>query len=346
MFDKKVDAQRWVDGQSASLVVGTHVDPAAGKVTVGELGPAWVQRQTHLKPSAYRPIETAWRVHVEPKWGSRPIDKVVHSAVQQWVADLAAGPVVDEETGARKPRSATLVIRAHGVLASILEDAVKDKRLASNPARGVKLPRKRKKRHVYLTHDQLHQLAKTAGDGRSTCVLVLGYTGMRWGEMAALRVRDCDLLRRRITITENAVALGAHIHVGTPKSHRKRTVPLPSFLVELVAKQCEGRGRDDLLFPAPEGGGYMRPPNSKRGWFDSALKRAGLERMTPHDLRHTAASLAVSAGANVKAVQKMLGHASAAMTLDVYADLFDDDLEAVAERLDAAVVSAGLRVAR
>ena len=80
-----------------------------------------------------------------------------------------------------------------------------------------------------------------------------------------------------------------------------------------------------------------RATRGERTWFKTALVRAGLEPMTVHDLRHTAASLAVSAGANVKAVQRMLGHASAAMTLDVYADLFDDDLDAVADALDAAV---------
>lgn len=73
-----------------------------------------------------------------------------------------------------------------------------------------------------------------------------------------------------------------------------------------------------------------------RSWFKNALNAAQLEPMTLHDLRHTAASLAISAGANVKAVQRMLGHASAAMTLDTYADLFDDDLDAVSEGLDAA----------
>lgn len=72
-------------------------------------------------------------------------------------------------------------------------------------------------------------------------------------------------------------------------------------------------------------------------WFKTALKKANLDPMTLHDLRHTAASLAISAGANVKAVQRMLGHASAAMTLDVYADLFDDDLDQVAMRLDQVV---------
>ena len=78
----------------------------------------------------------------------------------------------------------------------------------------------------------------------------------------------------------------------------------------------------------------MRVGNARRGWFDRAAREIGVPGLTPHELRHTAASLAMSAGANVKAVQRMLGHAKASMTLDVYTDLFDDDLEAVAERLD------------
>lgn len=77
-------------------------------------------------------------------------------------------------------------------------------------------------------------------------------------------------------------------------------------------------------------------------WFAGAVKRAGIPRITPHDLRHTAASFAVSSGANVKAVQRMLGHSSAAMTLDVYAELFDEDLNAVADALDHAVSAAGV----
>ena len=85
----------------------------------------------------------------------------------------------------------------------------------------------------------------------------------------------------------------------------------------------------------------VRSPDSRRGWFVSAVRKAQtadstFPRMTLHDLRHTAASLAISAGANVKAIQRMLGHASAAMTLDTYADLFDDDLDSVADALDDA----------
>jgi integrase len=163
---------------------------------------------------------------------------------------------------------------------------------------------------------------------------MLAYTGLRWGEVVGLRVGDLDLLCKRASVSENAVQAGGKIHVGTPKAHKQRTVPLPEFLLAYLAQQCEGRGRGDLLFG--DNGHHLRRPHPVSGWFAKAVASSGVPRATPHDLRHTAASLAVSAGANVKAVQRMLGHASAAMTLDLYADLFDDDLEAVATALDGA----------
>ena len=166
---------------------------------------------------------------------------------------------------------------------------------------------------------------------------VAAYTGLRWGELTALRVRDVDALRRRLAVSENAVRVGADIHVGSPKTHEMRSVPYPEFLGLPIARLCEGKSRDALLFG--DGLDYLQRPRASgksRSWFVAALEEAGLERMTVHDLRHTAASLAISSGANVKAVQRMLGHASAAMTLDVYADLFDDDLDNVSASLNAA----------
>jgi Phage integrase family len=141
------------------------------------------------------------------------------------------------------------------------------------------------------------------------------------------------MLRRRATISENAVQSGKQIHVGTPKAHKQRTGPIPAFLLPYRGRQCEGKSRDALLWSG-DAGGHLRRPRPVSGWFAKAVAESGVPRTIPHDLRHTSASLAVSAGANVKAVQKMLGHASAAMTLDIYADLFDDDLEAVATALD------------
>ena len=227
------------------------------------------------------------------------------------------------------------MLRAYGVLAAILDDAVHDKRVLTNPARDMNLPRKTKRSHTYLTHDQVGDLAREAGD-KATLVLVLAYCGLRWGEAVGLRVKDIDMLRRRINVTVNAVEVGDRIEVGTPKTHKRRSVPFPAGLAVPFARLCEGKTPEQLVF-ADRRGGYMRrtrTDESSRGWFSQAVRRAAVPTMTPHDLRHTAASLAVQAGANVKAVQRMLGHASAAMTLDVYADLFDDDLDNVAARLD------------
>ena len=108
-----------------------------------------------------------------------------------------------------------------------------------------------------------------------------------------------------------------------------------------MARQCEGTARADLLFPGT-GGEHMRPPRGTGEWFAGAVKRSGVPRITPHGLRHTSASLAVSAGANVKAVQHMLGHAKASMTLDVYSDLFPEVLDAVADAFDRAVLDRGV----
>ena len=114
----------------------------------------------------------------------------------------------------------------------------------------------------------------------------------------------------------------------------------PKFLAEALREQCEGRGPNSILFG--DGEKYLRTPTWKDGWYVMAKKRAQKAdptfplKLTIHDLRHTAASLAVSSGAHVKQVQGMLGHASAAMTLDTYSDLFESDVDGVGNALDEA----------
>lgn len=334
-FKTKRDAELFLASVEVSKARGEYIDPGAARMTVGALGVQWLSRQTHLKPSSFRPIESAWRLHVEPVWGSKTVAEIRKTAVQQWISELTTGDAA--AVPPRKPKSATVVIRAFGVLAGILDDAVDERRILSNPARGVNLPRKGRKAHVYLSHEQVHALAEQSK--YPSLVLTLAYCGLRWGEAVGLQVKDLDMLRRRIRVERNAVMVGSKIEVGTPKNHKRRTVPFPGFLAEPLARQCEGKGREDLLFPG-EDGGWLRSARvheDNQSWFAGAVKRSGIPRITPHDLRHSAASFAVSAGANVKAVQRMLGHSSAAMTLDTYADLFDEDLDAVAIALDNAV---------
>ncbi len=280
------------------------------------------RKQSDVAPSNYRTLETAWRIHVKPVWGTIRVADVDLAAVERWIAAIG------------KTSGATVVIRAYGVLAGILDDAVKGKRLASNPARGVEnLPRRSGKRRVYLTAEDVGRLAAESGQHRAL-VLVLAYTGIRWGEAIGLRVRDVEFLRRRLSVSENAVQIGVRHAVGPTKGGKARSVPVPAFVLDELSIQCQGKVPSDLVFPGP-GAGYLPRPKSTNGWFTRAVKSAGVQNITPHDLRHTCASIAVSSGVNVLALSRMLGHKSAKITLDTYADLFDTDLDAVASALDS-----------
>src|SRR4051795_9913630 len=332
-FKRKVDAQRWLDEVTAAVQTGTYVDPKRARTTVGELAPVWLAGKINLKPTSRARYADVLKTHVLPRWGNVALIRVTHGDVQAWLSELS-----------NRGLAGASVRKAQGVLSGILGLAVKDRRLAVNPALGVALPPLEQQRRRYLSAEQLEALADAAGPGR-VAILVLGYCGLRWSELAALRVRNFDLLRRRVLIEEAVTEVdGKTLAWGTPKTHARRTVPLPRFLVEELARTVVTRPADELGFPSPQGA-VLRNRNARSAWFDAAATAIGEPGLTPHELRHTAASLAIKAGANVKAVQRMLGHASAAMTLDRYADLFDDDLDDVADRLDTLRAASRGRVA-
>lgn len=108
--------------------------------------------------------------------------------------------------------------------------------------------RTRRRLHRYLSHKEVERLAQASGDN-ATFVYVAAYTGLRWGELTALRVADVDSRRRRLTVSENAVRVGSQIHVGSPKSHEMRSVPYPRFLEGAIAKLCDGKSRDTSCIP-------------------------------------------------------------------------------------------------
>lgn len=322
-FARRVDAQAWLDGVTTAVQTGNYVDPARSRLTVGSLADQWINGKVSLKPTTRALYDSVLNTHVLPRWRDVPLTRAEHGDVQAWVAQLVASGL-----------SAGHVRKVHGVLSGVLSLAVRDRRLPSNPALGVDLPRTHERPRRYLTATQVEQLADIAGDGRLV-VLVLAYCGLRWSELAALRVGRLDLMRRRLIVAEAMTEVnGGRLVWGAPKSHESRSVPIPRILVDDLALHLRDKGRDDLVF-ATASGSPLRNRNARRDWFDAAAAAIGEPGLTPHELRHTATSLAVSAGANVKAVQRMLGHASAALTLDRYADLFDDDLDAVADRLDA-----------
>lgn len=320
-FDRKIDAERFLTGVESSKITGSFIDPSRSRVTVGAWSRQWLDAQSQLKPSTKARYEGIVLKHVEPRWGTVPLAKVSHADVTSWIASIKLAPAS--------------VRHIHRVFSLVMELALRDGRVPRNPATGVRLPRPQPPEKRFLAKDEVFRLADAAGDYRAL-VLVLAYCGLRWGELAALRVGRVDLLRARLTVAESATEVRGRLTWGTPKSHQRRSVPVPRFLCELLAAELVAKSSNDLVFTT-QWGKPLRNLNFRRDVFDQAASQAGLIGLTPHELRHTAARLAVSAGANVKAVQRMLGHASAAMTLDVYSGLFDDDLDAVAARLDASV---------
>jgi len=325
-FTKRTEAVDRLTAVQHALRTGCYVDPVAGRVDVAAWSARWLAAQGHLKPSTRARYAGILARQVVPRWGTTPLAAVRHADVAAWVSDLPLAPAT--------------VRYVHRVFSLVLDLAVRDGRLAVNPAVGVRLPRAQPAEKRFLDHGQVQQLADAAGEYR-TLVLVLSYCGLRWGEAAALRAGRLDLMRRRLVVAESVTEVRGRLVWGTPKSHQQRSVPVPRFLVDDLAVQVAGKSADALVFTTPRGAA-LRNRNWRRDAFDAAATSVGLDGVTPHELRHTAASLAVSAGANVKAVQRMLGHASAAMTLDVYSGLFDDDLDGVAERLDAAAQVRGV----
>ena len=249
-FRTKRDAERFAATVEVAKMRGEYIPPTLGRITVEQLGPAWLERQKgHMKPSGFRSYESAWRVHVQPRWGHTRVSDIRFTAVQAWVSQLATtrGPVV--------------VQTAYSVLARTLDDAVRDGLLASNPVRNVKLPKRPPRRNVYLTANQLDKLADASGRYRSL-VLLLGIGGLRWGEAAALRVGDVDFLRRRIELHRNAMQVRTKIIVGTLKGNKNRMVVLPEFVIDALAETAKGKGRDDLLW-ASASGRYIGPPRQR-----------------------------------------------------------------------------------
>jgi integrase len=338
-FARKADAQRWLDSEvTAKFATGTYVAPSAGRVTVADVYQSWFPAQSHISAKTAASRRSAWSSRVEPKWGDTLVVDVRTAAIRSWVASMVA-----EGTGT------PIIENAFGVLRQVLGAAVEDRRIPRNPCDRVRLPKRKHSDRGYLSHTQVVALASVV-QRQGEVVRFLAYTGLRWGEMAALRVQDFDMLRRRVNVSRSVTESGGLVW-STPKTWERRSVPFPAVLCDELAALMVGKGRDDLVF-TDQRGGVLRNSNWRARVFRPAVAKCQaadetFPTITPHDLRHTAASLAVSAHANVKAVQRMLGHAKASMTLDIYADLFDEDLDDVADRLDAAIQAAadGLRTA-
>lgn len=320
-FRRKVEAEAWLRREESTIDRADWVDPRAGAIVFSDWADTWFNGLHDLKPKTVNEYRWHLNSRVLPTFGDKRLRAITPAAVREWQNGLLADGL-----------SAGSVRHSRQVLSLVLGQAVNDGLLVRNPCERVKAPTVRPRRQLFLTAEQLSDLADECGR-YGPFVWFLGWSGLRVGEAAALRVGRVDAARRRIRVEEAVTEIRGKLVSGTPKTHEARTVIVPSYVVHRIKPLLTDKDPDDFVFTAPRGG-PVRVNNFRRRVFNPAAERIGIPDLVPHDLRDTAASLAISAGASIKAVQRMLGHASAKVTLDVYGGLFEEDLEALADTLE------------
>lgn len=320
VFERRTDAVAWEQDQRRRLRLGEWIDPRRGQVPLSVVAADWLGSRGSVKRRTRETDEAAWRNYVQPRFGNWPVASITAAEVSSWVGSLVARGLA--------PSTAT---RALATLRSILAFAVADERIPHNVAAAVRNPTSGRARRdgQALTLAEVASLTEACKGRYSDVVPVMALAGLRWGELAGLQVGDRisvpgpGLRLRRAVLASKG---GGALYLDTLKNKRARTVPLVEALVPVVDRWSASKAPDAWLFDAPKGG-PLRESNWKRsvGW-SAATATAGVPGFRVHDLRHTAASVWLAAGADPKVVQRVLGHASAAMTMDLYGHLVDGNL--------------------
>jgi integrase len=306
-FDRRVDAQRWIDEQTAAIVTGQYVDPKAGRMIVRAYAAAW-QRSQVGRIRTLENADTALRVHILPRLGDLPLASVTRSDVQALVKAM-------ETTG----RESGTIRLTYKVAARLFADAVDDRKIPMSPCRKVTLPRADDVEIHPPTVEQVTAAAKAVGEPYRALVVTLAGTGVRIAEALALRVSDVDFLRRTLRVERQRVRGGGITPPKTAKS--ARSVPLAQVVVDELAAHLADREAISEWLSTDEDG----QPLDYNAW--SNIWRRSRTGLRTHDLRHFTASALIAGGASVKLVQTVLGHSSAVVTLKTYAHLWPGDDE-------------------
>ena len=328
-FTRKVDAERWLATQNADVARGAWVDPALGRVTFAEWVPRW-EAGLHGVRASTRELNTrVARKHLLPRFGATPLARISPTEVKAMLADdLAAG------------YSASAARRHVLVLSTILGAAVDEGYIAANPCRKVKLPPEAARDMRFLTARQALELADAIRPRHyRALVMTAAFVGLRFGELAGLGIEHVDPLRRTLRVERQLVELPGSLDFGPPKTKAGvRTVTMPKRIAELLGEHMGTAPvrTSGLVFPSSEGT-PLRRASLGRVWrraVDECFAGTDLEGLVFHELRHTAASLAIASSAHPLVVRDRLGHSSITVTYDTYGHLFPSQDVAVAEALD------------
>ncbi len=332
-FATRAEARAWLAQVEVDIGRGRHVDPRSGRVLFAEYADLWLAGLI-AEPSTKDRTKSRVQAQLLPAFGSRRLDEVRREHVRAWIATMAA------RYSPSYVRSCLVTLR------SILQEAVDAGRLPSNPAAGVAGPPIRAEERRFLSAAEVESLSAAIDDRFRALVLLAAYSGLRWGELAGLRMQNLDLLRGRVTVVEVLARGdgGRRYTKSFPKTAAgRRTVAVPRAVVEALRSHVEtyGLGEGGLVFSTARGK-PLRHADWNEVHFGPAVLRAGLAgppRPTFHSLRHTHAALLVAQGTHPKAVQRRLGHASIRTTLDTYGHLYEEHEAEITEGLDQTLAS-------
>lgn len=313
-FARKADAEAFLATIETDKLRGQWTDPRLARITFGKWNALVQKGRVNLASSTRDSDGSVIRSLILPTFEHAILSAIEPELVRAWVAELVAAGY-----------SPSTIRRAYTLLRLALELAVEDGRLARSPCRRIALPRIEQSEKRFLSIEGVEHLAEAIRPRYRAFVLTGAYTGLRPGELAALRVDRLDLLRRQLRVEEPLKTLAA-----------RRTVSFPSFLAEeLAAHVAAYPGNGGLVFTAPQGGPLRLGLFRRRIWYPAVRSSVG-EPMRPHDLRHTHVALLIAAGEDPYVISQRLGHASIRTTYDVYGHLFEGRDREAADALEAA----------
>ncbi|MGQ0826303.1 MAG: tyrosine-type recombinase/integrase [Actinomycetota bacterium] len=307
-FATKGDAQRWLSAAETDMHRGDWHDPRLGDVPFHEWADRWLAVKTpNLQPSTVDLYRYLLRRHVVPRFGAMAVGRVTAAEVQRWLGDLHSSEL-----------SPNTVAKAYRVLRGVMDGAVDAGIIARSPCTLKGAGTERHPEMQIATPEQVAAIAAAVGPRWEALVFTAAYSGLRWGELAALRRRDVDLEHNVISVTRKLAEVNGQLSFGPPKSAAgRRTIGIPTFVGRSLAVHIDLYalpGDDRLVFPSADGE-PMRRSNFRRRVWEPATAEVGITGFRFHDLRHTAATLAAASGASLKALMARIGHASAAASL-------------------------------
>jgi integrase len=324
-FPTKGEARTYLGTVETDLAQGTWTDPTLAKVRFSAYTARWRDSLAHLRPGTLNNVDSFLQCHILPAFAPWQIGRIEPSDVRSFVYDLV-----------QKGLAPTTVAGIYRVLTRILTTAETDGVIPRTPCRGIKLPRQTTTLEpCFLSPDEVRRLAEAIEDRYRVLIYTAAYTGMRWGELAGLRVRRLDMLRGTIDVFEALTEVNGTLRTGPTKTGKSRTVSIPRFLGDLLAEHLATFPSDDgHVFSSAKGGPLRRSFYPRH--YKPAAVRAGLSSsLRFHDLRHTCAALLIAQGAHPKEIQERLGHSTIQLTFDRYGHLLPTLDGRLREGLDA-----------